>query len=77
MYNEPKQRRYALLNPSIKESLEIARKYRYKVEVIRVTNDRAFLSVSDPFSRSPYPRHFTSVIRTASYVEATFEKYNQ
>lgn len=77
MYNEPKQRRCTLLNPSIREALRIAKKYQYKVEIMRVANDRIFLSVSEPFLKSPYPRHFTSVIRTASYVEAAFEKYNR
>lgn len=74
MYNEPKQKNHALHEPSIRKSLEIAKKYSYKVEIIRVTNGRAFLSVSEPFFRSPYPRHFTSVVRTAKYVEAAFEK---
>ena len=74
MYNEPRQKRYTLRNPSIKKSLEIAKKYQYKVEIIRVANSRAFLSVSEPFYKSPYPYHFTSVIRTANYVEAAYDK---
>lgn len=79
MYNEPKQKRpiFSLRNPSVREALRIAKKYQYKVEIMRVVNDQAYLSVSEPFFGSPYPRHFTSVIRTASYVEAAFEKYNQ
>lgn len=78
MYNEPKQKRpiFSLRNPSIREALQIAKKYSYKVEIIRVGNGRAYLSVSEPFLKSPYPRHFTSAIRTASYVEAAFEKHN-
>ena len=74
MYNEPKQKKYALHNPSIKKSLEIAKKYQYKVEIIRVPNSQAFLSVSEPFYKSPYPYRFTSVVRTASYVEAAYDK---
>lgn len=77
MYNEPRQKRYALSNPSVKEALRIAKKYHYKVELIRVgSNGRAFLSIFEPFLKTPYPRHFTSAIRTAKYVEAAFEKYN-
>lgn len=71
MYNEPKK----LSNPSVKEALRIAEKYRYKVRVVYVST-RAFLSVYEPFLKSPYPRHFTSVIRTAKYVDAAFEEYN-
>lgn len=76
MHNEPKQKKYALHNPSIKRSLEIAKKYGYKVRITRVGNGRAFLSVFEPFLKSPYPRYFTSAIRIASYVEAAFEKHN-
>lgn len=75
MYHEPKQKRYVLHNPSIKRSLEIAKKYHYRVEIIRVPIGRAFLSMSEPFYKSPYPYHFTSAIRTANYVEAAYDKY--
>ena len=74
MHNEPKQKNHALHDPSVRKSLEIAKKYSYKVEIIRVANGKAFLSVSKPFLRSPHPCHFTSVVRTAKYVEAAFEK---
>ena len=76
MHSEPKQKKYALRDPSIKRSLEIAKKYRYTVSVMHLFGAKAFLSVYAPFLKSPYPQHFTSVIRTAAYVEAAFEKYN-
>lgn len=76
MHNEPRQKHHSLGLPSVKEALRIAKKYRYKVRVIRVGSDRAYLSISEPFFKSPYPRHFTSDIRTVSYVEAAFEKHN-
>lgn len=75
MYNEPKQKNYTLHDPSVRKSLEIAKEYGYKVRVVYVSA-RAFLSVYEPFFKSPYPRHFTSVIRTARYVDAAFEEYN-
>jgi hypothetical protein len=76
MHNEPRQKYYALNNPSIQETLRIAKKYQYKVALMRVGSVGAFLSVSEPFLKPPYPQHFTSVVRTAKYVEAAFKKYN-
>ena len=56
-------------NKSVVNIAEIAKEYHYNIEVIYVNAQRAFLSISDNFLRSPYPRHLTSVICSAEYVE--------
>ena len=51
------------MNRSVKEIARIAKKYGYKSEVVYIYPQRAFLSISDNFLKSPYPRHLTSVVR--------------
>ena len=63
-------------NKSVVNIAEIAREYRYKMEVVYVNAQRAFLSISDNFLRSPYPRHMTSVVKSARYVERIYERFN-
>jgi hypothetical protein len=63
-------------NKSVVNIAEIAREYGYKMEVVYVNAQRAFLSISDNFLRSPYPRHLTSVVRSAEYVERICDKYS-
>jgi hypothetical protein len=63
-------------NKSVVNIAEIAREYRYKMEVVYIYPQRAFLSISDNFLRSPYPRHLTSVVRSAQYVERICDKYS-
>lgn len=61
-----------IMEYSVKKTAEIARRYGYKIEMVVVTRigrGRAFLSASEPFLRSPHPRHFTSSIRSLDYVE--------
>lgn len=63
-------------NKSVVNIAEIAREYRYKMEVVYVDNHRAFLSISDNFFRSPYPNRLTSVICSAEYAERISDKYS-
>lgn len=65
-------------NKSIKNCLEIARTYGYKVEVItiyRAPQHRAILSVYDNSFRSPYPSHFTSNIANYDYITTMVNNY--
>lgn len=62
---------------SVKKLVEIAREYRYKVEMVtvsRIGKGRAFLSANNPFLKSPYPHHFTSVCATRDYVQKMYEE---
>lgn len=61
-------------NKSVVNIAQIAIDYRYKMEVVYVNAHRAFLSISDNFLKSPYPRHLTSAVRSANYVERIFDK---
>lgn len=61
-----------LKNKSVIKVAEIARRYGYKMEIVECGTDRAFLSISDNFLKSPYPRHITSVVRSRDYVEKIF-----
>jgi hypothetical protein len=63
-------------NKSVVNIAEIAREYGYMMEVVYVNAQRAFLSISDNFLRSPYPRHITSVVCSAEYVERICDKYS-
>ena len=63
-------------NKSVVNIAEIATEYKYKMEVVYIYPQRAFLSISDNFLRSPYPRHMTSVVRSAEYVERICDKYS-
>lgn len=65
-----------LKNKSVVNIAEIAREYRYKMEVVYVNAQRAFLSISDNFLRNPYPRHLTSVVCSAEYVKRIYDKYS-
>ena len=71
---------YYTFNKSIKNCLEIATRYGYHVEVITICHaprGRAFLSVSAPAFRSPYPHHFTSNIATYEYCDKMFNKWQE
>ena len=63
-------------NKSVVNIAEIAIEYGYKMEVVYVNAQRAFLSISDNFFRSPYPRHITSAVCSAEYVEMICDKYS-
>lgn len=58
---------------SVKETIRIAKKYGYKLEYIYCGLGRAYLSAFDNFLKSPYPRHFCSVARTAAYVKKALD----
>lgn len=59
---------------SVKKTAEISRKYSYKMQVITCGRGRAFLSISDNFLRSPYPRHLTSAAASYNYVKKIFDE---
>lgn len=61
-----------LKNKSVINVAGIARRYGYKMEIVECGMDRAFLSISDNFLKSPYPRHITSAVRSRDYVEKIF-----
>ena len=61
------------MNYSVKKIAEIATRYSYKMEIVYVNNDKAFLSLSNNYFNSPYPSHITSVVRSASYVKRIFD----
>lgn len=64
-----------LKNKSVKNVARIARKYGYKMEIIKcgpAFMKRAFLSISNNFLKSPYPNHITSAVRSLDYVEKIF-----
>lgn len=62
------------MNKSIKEIARIAKKYMYKAEIVRVNPQKAFLSISDNFLKSPFPRHLTSNVCNVEYVEKVFNE---
>lgn len=65
------------MNNSVRNVAEVARRYGYKLEIVvvsRIGNGRAYLSASEPFLRSPYPKHFTSAVRSLNYVEIVFNE---
>lgn len=61
---------------SAKELAMIAHKYGYKMQVHHITPSLAYLTIYDNFLQSPYPRHMTSVTRSARYIEGIYERFN-
>lgn len=61
-------------SPSIKETIRIAKEYGYKLELI-YCGGRAYLSAFDNYLKSPYPRHFCSVVKSAEYVRKMYDDF--
>ena len=61
-------------NKSVLNIHRIAKEYGYKEEVVRAFGGLAFLSISNPFFKTPYSRHITSEIATYRYVKKIFDE---
>lgn len=56
------------MNKSVKNIARIAKKYSYRMRIIYVNRDKAFLSIFDNFLKSPYPHHMTSNMANIKYI---------
>lgn len=61
-------------NRSVRNMARIAAKYGYRTEILNCGGGRAFLSLGNNFLRSPYPRHMTSNVVSAAYLEKVWDR---
>jgi hypothetical protein len=57
---------------SVKQVANIAKDYGYKLDVVKVCNDMAYLEASSPFFSSPYPDNIRSNAASYRYIRSIF-----